>query len=124
IKVARTVEDRIFSLLCLWYFGSRKTQIDVAKGSQILSRRKLLNFFSADKNKAEWAGCTDAYKALYKGFDTVAFYGKEHEKMNNQQKEDMVRDRFSAILAVGLPELNTQSSLLQVSEEDDEIDPE
>ncbi|MEH2246247.1 hypothetical protein [Nostoc sp.] len=108
----------------MWYFGSRKTEIDAARGSQILSRRKLLNFFSADKNKAEWAGCTDAYKALYKGFDTVAFYGKEHEKMNTQQKEDMIRDRFSAILAIGLPELNTQSSLLQISEQEDEVDSE
>ncbi len=124
IKVARTVEDRIFSLLCLWYFGSRKTEIDAARGSQILSRRKLLNFFSADKNKAEWPGCTDAYKALYKGFDTVAFYGKEHEKMNSQQKEEMIRDRFSAILAIGLPELNIQSSLIQVSGEENELDSE
>ncbi|WP_414574727.1 hypothetical protein [Anabaena sp. CCY 9402-a] len=58
---------------------------------------------------------------LYKGFDTVAFYGKEHEKMNSQQKEDMIRDRFSAILALGLPELNAQTSLHQESEKEDEI---
>jgi hypothetical protein len=120
IKVAKAVEDRIFSLLCLWYFGSRKTEIDAVKGSQILSRRKLLIFFSADKNKAEWAGCTDCYNALYKGFNTVAFYGKDHEKMNSQQKEDMLRDRFSAVLISGLPELDNPTLEQQSLEEDDE----
>lgn len=121
IKVAKAVEDRIFSLLCLWYFGSRKTEIDAAKNSQILSRRKLLNFFSADKNKAEWAGCTSAYNALHKGFDIATFYGKEHEKMNSQQKEEMLRDRFSAVLIAGLPELHNQTLEQQsLVEEDNE----
>ncbi|WP_248277661.1 DNA sulfur modification protein DndB [Brasilonema sp. UFV-L1] len=123
IKVARAVEDRIFSLLCLWYFGSRKTLIDTANGYPMLSKRKLLNFFSADTNKVKWAGCTDAYNALYKGYSTVAFYGREHEKMNSQQKDKLVRERFSAVLAAGLPELYSQS-LAKQSSEDDELDTE
>ncbi|WP_026731961.1 hypothetical protein [Fischerella sp. PCC 9605] len=118
IKVARAVEDRIYFLLSLWYFGSRKTEIDSDNSLPILSRRKLLNFFSADTNKTQWPGCADAYKALYKGFDTIPFYGKDHEKMTNQRKDIMVRDRFSAVLAAGLPELYSQSLAKQVSEED------
>jgi len=124
IKVNKSVEDRIFYLLSLWYFGSRKMEIDTANGSQILSKRKLLYFFSADTNKAQWPGCTDAYKILYKGFDIVTFYGREHEKMNNKQKEEIVRDRFSALLAAGLPELHNQPSASIHSEEEDELDSE
>ena len=123
IKVAKTVEDRIFYLLCLWYFGSRKVQIDAANGYPMLSRRKLLNFFRADVNKVQWSNCTDAYKALYKGFDTNTFYGKDYEKMGEQKKEDMVRDRFSAVLVAGLPEIYSELLTKQVSVED-EIDTE
>lgn len=118
IKVNKVVEDRIFSLLSLWYFGSRKIEIDTANGSQILSRRKLLNFFGADTNKAQWPGCTDAHRILYKGFDIVTFYGREHEKMKKEQKEEMVRDRFSALLAAGLPESHNQPSASIHSEEE------
>ncbi|WP_460201428.1 hypothetical protein [Scytonema sp. NUACC21] len=120
IKVAKAVEDRIFSLLCLWYFGSRKVEIDVTNGSQLLSKRKLLNFFGADTNKAQWPGCTDVYKILYRGFDTNAFYGKDHEKMSDQKKEDMIRDRFSSVLAAGLPEIYNQFFEKQSSEDKNE----
>ncbi len=123
IKVAKTVEDRIFYLLCLWYFGSRKVEIDAANGYPMLSKRKLLNFFSADANKEQWTNCTDAYKALYKGFDTNTFYGKDHEKMSDRKKYDMVRDRFSAVLVAGLPQMYTELLTKQVSVED-EIDTE
>lgn len=120
IKVAKAVEDRIFSLLCLWYFGSRKTEIDIANGSVITSRRKLLIFFGADTNKAYWPGCTDAHKILYKGFDTANFYGKDHEKMSNQKKENLVRDRFSAVLAAGLPEAYHQLIAKQTTDDDEQ----
>ncbi|OUL23377.1 hypothetical protein BV372_29915 [Nostoc sp. T09] len=119
IKVAKAVEDRIFSLLCLWYFGYRKTEIDIANSSLIISKRKLLNFFGADTNKAQWPGCTDAHKTLYKGFDTAAFYGRDHEKMSIQKKEKLVRERFSAVLAVGLPEAYHQLLAKQTSDDED-----
>lgn len=117
IKVAKAVEDRIFSLLSLWYFGSRKVEIDAANGCSILSKRKLLNFFSADVNKAQWPGCTDAYVKLYKNFDTAAFYGRDHEKMSSKSKENKVRERFAALLAVGLPDLYHQAIAQQSSQE-------
>ncbi|MBD2141711.1 hypothetical protein H6F39_10130 [Anabaena sp. FACHB-1250] len=120
IKVAKTVEDRIFYLLCLWYFGTRKIQIDIANGDPVLSKRKLLKFFSADTNKAHWHNCNAVYQGLYKGFDTNAFYGKEHEQMSDERKRDMVRDRFSAILAAGLPEFYSQSSERQLSNEEED----
>jgi hypothetical protein len=121
IKVAKAVEDRIFSLLSLWYFGSRKVEIDAANGYSTLSRRKLLYFFSADVNKAQWPGCTDAYGRLYKGFDTVAFYGRDHEKMGSKLKEQKVRERFAAVLAAGLPDSYSRSSAQQLSEEEEEL---
>lgn len=105
IKVARAVEDRIFSLLCLWYFGSRKIQIDTAAGEPSLSSRKLLQFFAADKNKVHWPGCSEAYEFLRKGFDIATFYGKDTSELTNEEKKDLVRGRFSAVLAAGLPVL-------------------
>lgn len=120
IKVAKAVEDRIFSLLCLWYFGSRKIEIDTAKGERLLSKRKLLNFFKAEANKAQWPSCTDAYKALYRGFDTNGFYGRDHEQLNKEQKEQMVRDRFSTLLYIGLPQVDGQSSNEELYDEDED----
>lgn len=120
IKVARSVEDRIFSLLCLWYFGSRKTEIDARNRGSILSPRKLLNFFSADTNKAQWPGCTDAYKALYKGFDTNAFYGRDHEQISDEEKKEMLRKRFAAVLAAGLPNVDNHVLNDSISEEEND----
>ncbi|MEA5468920.1 DNA sulfur modification protein DndB [Spirulina sp. 06S082] len=105
IKVAKAVEDRILAILCLWYFGNRKMKIDIDNDNPKLSRRKLLKYFSADTNKTYWPGCSDYYKTLYAGFNTNAFYGKDHEELGEDKKKELVRDRFSAILAVGIPEL-------------------
>lgn len=120
IKVAIAVEDRIFSLLCLWYFGYRKTMIDAANGAARLSKRKLLKFFAADTNKAEWPSCSDAYKALYKGFATNAFYGRDYDQISDDRKKAMVRERFSAVLATGLPQVDSQSLDENLSDEEDE----
>ncbi|MFB2939341.1 hypothetical protein ACE1B6_29150 [Aerosakkonemataceae cyanobacterium BLCC-F154] len=122
IKVAKAVEDRIFYLLCLWYFGSRKIEIDIANGEPILSKRKLLNFFKAEANRTQWPNCNEAYKVLYRGFDTNAFYGKDHEQLTKERKEEMVRDRFSSLLAAGLPQFDRQLSNDGVSEDEDEFD--
>lgn len=124
IKVAKTVEDKIFFLLSLWYFGSRKVEFDLANKQPMLSRRKLLKFFSADTHKAQWAGCSDAYAAVYGGFDVNIFYGKDHEKISDTRKDDMVRDRFSAVLVAGLPDLYKQNSEKQSFEAEDELDSE
>ena len=119
IKVAKTVEDRIFSILSLWYFGSRKLQLDETEGISVPSRRKLLNFFAADKNKAQWSGCTEAFNCLEKGFRTNAFYGKDHDEISDERKKEMVRDRFSAVLAAGIPKLNDE--ILEKLKLDDQI---
>lgn len=121
IKVAKTVEDRIYALLCLWYFGSRKVQLDTANNLPVLSRRKLLKFFEAETNKTQWPGCADAYKAIHKGFDTNAFYGKDHDKMSDRKKDDAVRDRFSAVLVAGLPDLYTHAVAGQLPEDEEEV---
>lgn len=110
IKVAKTVEDKILSLLCLWYFGSRKIQIDSANNIPLLSSRKLLNFFAADKNTAHWPGCKKAYDTLYKGFEINTLYGKNYDTISDDRKKELVRDRFSAVLAAGLPRLGSESS--------------
>jgi hypothetical protein len=121
IKVAKTVEDRIFSLLSLWYFGSRKNQIDTANGTSRLSKRKLLNFFSADTNNAQWPNCTTAYKMLYRGFDITTFYGRDYDKISSQRKDDVVRERFSSVLEAGLPQISTHSLEEPLFEDEDEI---
>ncbi len=119
IKVAKAVEDRIFSLLCVWYFGSRKHEIDTAEGEPRLSNRKLLNFFKAETNRSQWPNCTDVYKTLYKGFDTNAFYGKDHDQISEEDKKERVLKRFSVVLAAGLPQFDSQSSEEQLSDEED-----
>ncbi|AFY88149.1 hypothetical protein Chro_2675 [Chroococcidiopsis thermalis PCC 7203] len=106
IKVNRAVEDRIFSLLRLWYFGTRKIQIDTAAGEQILSNRKLLQFFAADKNRVHWPGCPEAYETLRKGFDVATLYRKDSNEITIEEKKELVRVRFSAVLAAGLPVLS------------------
>ncbi len=125
IKVSKTVEDRIFSLLLLWYYGNHKLQQDKQEGKTQLSRRELLEFFRAEKNKAKWAGCSDAYKALYKGFDVATFYlfqgnGKEKDERSLKNQQNCVREYFSKVLAAGIPELANQVD--ESSIDDEELD--
>jgi hypothetical protein len=103
IKVAKTVEDKIFSLLCLWYFGSRKLQLDAVNNIWHTSARKLLNFFSADKNTAQWPDCKKCFETLQRGFDTNAFYGRDADQLTEKQKDELVRSRFAAVFEAGLP---------------------
>ncbi|MGD2180174.1 DNA sulfur modification protein DndB [Lusitaniella coriacea] len=116
IKVAKAVEDRIFSILCLWYFGNRKVTIDLENKDIPTSRRKLLKFFTAESNKVEWPGCSDCYKRLYKGFDTNAFYGKDYQEISEDNKKEMVRERFSIVLATGIPQLSNELTVKKVAE--------
>ena len=113
IKVAKTVEDKIFSLLCLWYFGSRKLQLDAANNIWHISARKLLNFFSADKNTAQWPDCKKCFEILYRGFDTNAFYGKDVDQLSDKQKDELVRSRFAAVFEAGLPSFPQPKGLSQ-----------
>jgi hypothetical protein len=117
IKATAQVEGRIFAMLRLWYFASRKIELDKANGIEWTSRRKLLNFFSADTQTVHWAGCNDAYETISKSFNIVAFYGKEHETLTDDKKKKMVRERFSKILWTGLP-----SSITQQIDTDEELD--
>lgn len=117
IKVARTVEDKIFYLLCLWYFGSRKLSIDATNGIYHTSERKLLNYFSADKNTAQWYECKKAFETLYKAFDTPNFYGPSADQLSEKQKDEMVRSRLTSVFVSGLPDFPKNSaSKLEVSE--------
>ena len=123
IKVTRAVEDRIFSILLLWYYGNRKLQQDKYQGKTQITRRRLLEFFKAEVNKAQWGGCTDAYKALYKGFDIATFYpfyGKDKDEIAKDKQLKLVKEHFSKVLAVGIPEL--ASKVNEPSVEDEELD--
>lgn len=123
IKVNKAVEDRIFSILLLWYFGTRKLQQDKQQGKSQPTRRELLNFFKAEVNKAQWGGCTDAYKALYKGFDIATFYpfyGKERDEIAKEKQQKLVREHFSKVLAAGIPDLANKVD--DPSVEDEELD--
>lgn len=88
-----------------------------------LTRRELLNVFKAEINKAQWAGCTDAYKALYKGFDIATFYpfyGKERDEIAKEKQQKLVKEHFSKVLAAGIPELANQ--VYDSTVEDEEVD--
>lgn len=121
IKVNKTVEDRIFSILLLWYYGNQKLQKDKQVGKPQLTRRELLKFFRAEVNKAEWAGCTDAYRALEKGFNITTFYpfyGKEKDEISKEKQQNLVREHFSRVLAVGIPNLANQVDDLSTNDEE------
>ena len=108
IKVNKTVEDRIFSILLLWYYGNRKLEQDQKKGKNVPSRLKLLQHFRGEANKAQWAGCTDAYKALKKGFDINTFYNlyeKQKDELVEDKQKELIREHFSKVLAAGIPDL-------------------
>ena len=123
IKVNKTVEDRIFSILLLWYYGNRKLQQDKEQGKSIQTSRELLRFLRGEKNKAEWAGCTDAYSVLKKGFNGQNFYdlyGKVKEELTEDDQNDLIREHFSKVLAAGIPDLANQVD--KPSVEDEELD--
>jgi len=123
IKVSKIVEDKIFSILLLWYYGTRKLQQDKQQGKAILTSRELLRFFRGETNKAEWAGCTDAYNTLKKGFSGQNFYdlyGKEKDELTPDQQNKLIRQHFSKVLAAGIPELANKVD--EPSLEDEELD--
>jgi DNA-sulfur modification-associated len=117
IKATKSVEDTIFAMLKLWYFASRKIEIDRLSSIEWTSKRKLLKFFSADTQTAHWAGCNEAYGTIRKSFSVVALYGKDHENLSDDKKKEMVRERFSTVLWAGLP-----LSSIQKIDIDEEID--
>jgi hypothetical protein len=123
IKVNKAVEDRIFSILLLWYYGTRKLLQDKQQGKAQYSRLELLRFFRAEVNKTHWAGCTDAYKALEKGFDITTFYpfyGKEKDEIAKERQQKLVKEHFSKVLAVGIPDLANKVD--ESSVDDEELD--
>jgi hypothetical protein len=123
IKVNKAVEDRIFPILLLWYYGTRKLLQDKQQGKVQSSRRELLRFFRAEVNKTNWAGCTDAYKALEKGFDITTFYpfyGKEKDEIPKDRQQELVKEHFSKVLAAGISEL--ANKVEEPSIDDEELD--
>ena len=102
IKVAKSVEDRIYSILCLWYFGNRKFLMDTANGEKLLSQRKLLNFFAAAKNQVFWPGCADCYTKIKKGFGDAALFGGRNADVTDEQKEEIIKSRFADLLIIGI----------------------
>ena len=122
IKVNKTVEDRIFSILLLWYYGNRKLEQDKKQGKSISSRLELLRHFRGEANKAQWAGCTDAYKALKKGFDINGFYdlyGKQKDELAKDKQTKLIRKHFSKVLAAGIPDLIERGDETSI---DDDLD--
>lgn len=119
IKVAKTVEDKIFSLLSLWYFGSRKLQLDASENVWHTSPRRLLKLFDTDKNTAYWPDCKRMYETLYKGFNTPAFFGRNADQLTEKQKEELVRSRCAAVFAAGLPDFPKPPAELILSEGSD-----
>ncbi|WP_445634630.1 Transposase [Nostoc sp. DSM 114161] len=115
IRVAKTVEDKIFSVLSLWYFGSRKIQINAPNDTAIQSSRKLLNFFAAERSTAQWPGCKKAYDNLYAGFNINGLYGRDHDTLSADDKKELVRSRFAAVLAAGIPKLSNESLSEKIS---------
>ena len=121
IKVSKIVEDKIFSILLLWYYGTRKLHQHKQQGKAMLTSRELLRFFRGETNKAEWAGCTDAYNTLKKGFSGQNFYdlyGKEKDELTTDQQNKLIRQHFSKVLAAGIPELANQVDDSMVEDKD------
>ena len=121
IKVNKTVEDRIFSILLLWYYGTRKLEQDKKQGKTISTRLELLRYFRAEVNKAQWGGCTDAYKALYNGFNISTFYNlyeKQKDELSKEKQTKLIRKHFSKVLAVVISELANQVDMTSIEDEE------
>ena len=107
IKVARSVENRIFSLLTLWYYGSRKLELGEVQGVETESPRKLLTFFSAGSNRALYPSCNKAYEDVFEGFNNATFFnaafGKSAETAKQARKDKAIKAHFTEVFAAGLP---------------------
>lgn len=124
IKVAKAVEDRIFAIMCLWYFGMRKLKVDPEAHEFSQSPRKLLRFFSAERHKVDWPQCSDAYQKIYKGFNVATFFGREAEELTDKQKKDSILKRFAQVFKAGVYEYNLDKSQQLVDASEDIHDPE
>ena len=61
-----------------------------------------------------------AYEYLYGAFHVNAFFGRDHEEISDKRKDEMVKEHFSKVLAMGIPELANQID--HPSLEDEELD--
>jgi hypothetical protein len=59
-------------------------------------------------NTTSWSKCADACRALSKGFANNALYGKDHDRLSDDEKKKMVRSRFADVLVAGIAEYPTQ----------------
>lgn len=110
IKVARSVENRILGILTLWYYGSRKLEIDSTPSQATESPRRLLNFFAANSSRDNYPDCDTAFKEVHSGFNNNSFFGKNAEKLNDKKKERLVKEHFTEVFLAGLPRYDWKST--------------
>lgn len=120
IKVSRTTEDRILSLLTLWYYGQRKVQLEAEESGATYSARELLKFFSKQLSKVQWPDCNKAYETIWEAFNTPVFFGGNPEKLSERRKKLLIRDRFEAVFAAGFAEGMLKDASGEGNEEEEE----
>lgn len=102
IKVAKGTEDRILSILTLWYFGNRKIVIDRGMDpSKEFTARDLLSFFDLKGSQVAWPDCKSHFEVLYKGFNVQGLLGKAAE-LSEKTRRKRVLEHFNNVMAVGI----------------------
>lgn len=108
IKVNKMVEERILSLLRLWYYANRKRQLGEPSET---TPAKLLVHFEAQANVSTWPGCADAVENIAKSLTNATFLGQGYHRSKTDKnateregQQKRVRERIKALLKAGLPD--------------------
>ena len=94
----------------MWYYGSRKLEIDSAPSQATESPRRLLNFFAANSSRDNYPDCDTAYREVLGGFNNNSFFGKNAERLNEKKKERLVKEHFTEVFLAGLPDYAWKST--------------
>ncbi|MCY2991744.1 MAG: hypothetical protein NTY19_28300 [Planctomycetota bacterium] len=103
IKVAKATEDRILSLLSLWYYGNRMITLAHQQDPSVkFTARGLVREFEKKGSSPFWPGCDGHAKSLSAIFDTTTFHGKDAANMTEKTRKKSVLAHFSEVMAAGM----------------------
>lgn len=123
IKVRKTTETQVASLLRLWHFGSIVQRHPPASGPSPVTGEALYKYFMKDGTAAEFPDCKDSLDAVKKGLHHELLW--DRKSLSDEVKAKRVRERLWKLLDVGLnaTKLPDASSAGNVSSEVSEAAP-
>jgi hypothetical protein len=99
IKVAKSTEERILSILSLWYYANRRIELSrETDPEKTFSAKELLS--ELQHGASTWPASDGHYATLLKAFDVQGLLGQR--EVSDRKKNKIIREHFANVLAAGI----------------------